>query len=208
MRFGLEAIGMDDAESLVAATGTALTSGDLRDMWRDLALYGQRVVSMEFRSKGQRSGGWADISFVTKLLRVKGRRGKYTSEDDVKGSRHNPMMDTGALRNSWTTGRSVDIGDDFGEVGTALKHAEELSKDHKSTFRFDSEKRARFNANVASGSSFYFATLAKLKKMDGRTYKVPARKMMPDDFPNGTDNRRIDQIIDLRIDAWMKRVGG
>ena len=148
---------------------------------------------------------WRKPSFVTALLRAKGpKTQKMTTMADVERRRETLpiLVDKGLLRNSFAPaarGSVCAVRATSVEVGTALKKAGPLATGGRVTFHYTAATERRLMGNVrrvlpgpkpsrTSGrrrsrakknwNRDYFIMRACLKKMDGKSYKVPARPLI------------------------------
>lgn len=193
-----------------------------RDMYRDLCVWAQSVVQKQFQSNkpGARSGGWPGVPWWAKVIsaNVGKGRGKIVTMDDARNARRVPLSDQGSLRQSWIAGRTIDVGNGYGIVGTHLPYAEDHQLGRRVTFHFDADKLKKFQHNVSdtrrggkkgprakkNWNPDYFKMLAILRKKDGQQIQLRERQQAPEDIGRtASDRRRIHRIIGLHIRRAM-----
>ena len=191
---------LDDAAGLLRGERNRLAPA-----WKAIGSEILAMAQQNIMSRGAKVGGWKPLKPVTVLLRRHGRGAKITNQADLiaKGRTVKPLLDTSLMINSLYRGHAGNIFElkpMAVTVGTRDRKAVAHQYGGTSQFNFaeGSENRRRFERNVkkvlsgrrarrtASGrrsraarnwNPFYFQQEAILKKMHGRAYRIPKRRI-------------------------------
>jgi len=175
--------------------------------------------SFNAKSRGE-SGGWKPLSDVTVLLRRRGSGKKIASRADLEAKKTSvqTLRDTGLAARSLAATSPDTVIEPTSMNVTFGSRVSYLAGHHAGTtskFKFDQEMRDRFFRNVQVKtpnprratstrrnlkpyvwSEYSFGLWRMLKKMDGRTYRVPARPIFEFDELTGEQMKRlIDPLV-------------
>lgn len=231
MDYSLEAVGIDAVREAMRQAGHPWDES----LMRDLALWGQRIVKVQFNNRdaagrflaGARSKTWPGIPWWAKVIsaNVGGKRGAIKTKEDAENAQRQPLRDQGALMKSFAS--SITADENSASFGSNLPYAAVHQTGGTQVFSFDAEKQKRFDYNVArtlGGSApattpkgrrsrakqnwnpDYFAMRGALMKKDGQQVKIRQREMIPENIGNTrSDKQQINKIWQM----WAaKRFGG
>lgn len=209
---------------------SSVESGAFREI---LAQAGDETLAWVQREyKGKARMDWLRLSMPAVVLSRQRLSRPIESWAQLKSAmrRAQPLIDTGQTLRSFTRGDGFNVfrlENDAVTVGSAAPHIAAHQKDRRTTFTFGPEQRALFERNVPK-RVVSFARFIKelrgervrgrarenpvheplkrvLEKMDGQSFKVPARAL-PRQVPAAIINRLRRNAARIMRDRWRAGV--
>ncbi len=178
------------AEKLIAAIHrirNAAADGAFRDALMEAGNEILAWMQREYRGGARRN--WKRLRPVTVILSRARLQGPITSWAGLRSalSRAQPLIDTGRTYQSLVRGVQGNIfrlSSSSITVGSSSPELVANQNDRTSIFNFGPDEQARFNRNVPAtygkrnrSNDVHARMLGVLKKMDGKSFKVPGRPL-------------------------------
>lgn len=205
----------------------------MQPVWEDVGIAGSGIFTHIFEEQGSRfDGGWMDLSPITKILRPRGGRAKYTTIEEAESdTSHKILQDSGIGRQSFLPGSTanvLEVGKNSVTIGSRMKRMKLHNAGGSTTFKFGQKERSRFESGFSKtlpGSkpkttptgrksrakkhwnAEYFKLYNGLKNLDGKSCKIHERRIQPTaDEVRSDEYERIYTVLLNGIDHVMKQV--
>lgn len=163
-------------------------SKDMKPVYNAAGLAANRIWDNIFQTWGSRFGGmWKQPGPISKILRARGKRRTFVSLYEAEHFIVAPLQDTRSGMKSFGMPRGDGIFKVTGKsvtTGSRKKYMTEHNVGGSTKFVFDEQKESRFKRNFESKvngewNSEYFMLLNWMKKVSGKSFKLPKRRIEP-----------------------------
>ena len=191
--FDIRITGIAETAAALQAAGqiVGMQTGFLKPAWEKIGKLQLAEIQRNFSEQGRlaQPGGWKKLSPATVLWSQQGVGGpveKIYDNADLKAKHgyKGILFESGQLYHSFEKGRPFNIFNVFPhgvEVGSGDPKASLHQTGHNAVFRYSQVRMDRIAHKKLSDGSWnrqYFKWQIMLRKMDNKSYHVPARPMI------------------------------
>lgn len=204
----------------------------LKPTMENVGAAGSDIFVDIIKQQGRRTGGWDDLSPITKILRAKGSRKLYHSIEDAENDdSHKILQDSGLGRQSFLPGSTdniLEVKNVSVIIGSRMKRMKLHNEGGSTTFKFGTKQQSRFKSGFSDKlpgrapkktptgrnskakhhwNPEFFKLFNGLKKKDGQSVNVPQRRIQPTiDEITDAEKERLLKIMEAGIEDVMKEL--
>jgi hypothetical protein len=202
-------------------------------VYEAIGIAGSQIFDNIINEQGKRTGGWDDLSPITKILRPRGTHGVYHSIEEAENDdSHKILQDTNMGKNSFLpghTGNIMDVDNVSVTIGSRMKRMKSNNAGGTTTFKFGPKQQARFKKNFSdklpgraprrtptgrkskakhNWNKEFFIVFNGLKKKHGESVEIPERRIQPTtEEITDSEKERMTKAMEAGLEDVMQKVG-